>query len=99
MRRAEAAALAQGYFAILVPAYAAQRGAEAAASAQAEFANLLAAYRAALDALPPRHAAGVTAYVAALHAEAAARRTESNRLRAALEARTRGDHRNEGARP
>ena len=59
----------------------------------------LPAYRAALDALPPRHAAGVTAYVAALHAEAAARRTESNRLRAALEARTRGDHRTEGARP
>ena len=58
------------------------------------------AYQAALSALPPRHAAAVTRYVSAVHAEAAARRTENVRLRAALEARTRGDHSTtNGARP
>ncbi|MBX3014708.1 MAG: FTR1 family protein [Caldilineaceae bacterium] len=39
-RRAEHAALAQGYFAILQPAYQTQRGAAAAAQAQAAFAKL-----------------------------------------------------------
>lgn len=40
MRRAEAAALANGYFAILAPAYAAQQGDEAFAAAQARFTTL-----------------------------------------------------------
>ncbi len=39
-RRAESAALAEGYFAILAPAYADQRGADAAKQAQATFAAL-----------------------------------------------------------
>ncbi len=39
-RRAELAALAEGYFAILAPAYAGQRGAPAAAVAQKAFAHL-----------------------------------------------------------
>lgn len=42
-RRAEAAALAQGYFAILAPAYAEQRGAAAATTAAAQFARLVTA--------------------------------------------------------
>lgn len=57
------------------------------------------AYQAALDALPPQHAAAVREYVAALHAEAAARRTEATRLQAALDARTRGNHHREGEQP
>ena len=40
MRRAEHAALAQGYFAILLPAYQEQRGSEAATKASAAFAAL-----------------------------------------------------------
>lgn len=60
LRRAEAAALAQGYFAILAPTYAAQRGAEAAASAQAEFANLLAAALAGDEVAPALAAAEAT---------------------------------------
>lgn len=43
LRRAEAAALAQGYFAILAPAYAEQRGQSAADAAGQEFAHLSAA--------------------------------------------------------
>jgi high-affinity iron transporter len=42
-RRAEIAALAEGYFAILAPAYATQRGADAQAAASAAFAELRAA--------------------------------------------------------
>lgn len=57
------------------------------------------AYQAALDALPPHHAAAVREYVAALHAEAAARRAETTRLQAALDARTRGNHHREGEQP
>lgn len=57
------------------------------------------AYRTALDALPPQHATAVREYVAAVHAEAAARRAEMNRLQAALDARTRGNHHREGERP
>lgn len=42
----------------------------------------------------------IYAYVQAIHAEAAAQRNEANRLRAALDSRTRGDHHNEnGATP
>jgi high-affinity iron transporter len=40
-RRAEAAALAQGYFAILAPAYAEQRGAAAAEAAAEQFSQLV----------------------------------------------------------
>jgi high-affinity iron transporter len=40
MRRAETAALAEGYFAVLAPAYIEQRGAEAAEQAQQAFASL-----------------------------------------------------------
>ena len=43
MRRAEHAALAQGYFAILLPAYQSQRGNEAAATATTAFATLTSA--------------------------------------------------------
>lgn len=43
MRRAEHAALAQGYFAMLLPAYQSQRGNDAAATASAAFATLTAA--------------------------------------------------------
>lgn len=51
VRRAETAALAEGYFAILAPAYADQRGADAAKQAQAAFAALRTAAQgsAALD--------------------------------------------------
>ncbi|MDQ0614804.1 hypothetical protein QF046_002445 [Microbacterium sp. W4I4] len=55
------------------------------------------AFRAALDAIPPQHAAAVREYVAAVHAEAAARRTETVRLQAELNARTRGNHQKNGA--
>ncbi|MCS6888252.1 FTR1 family protein [Chloroflexus sp.] len=52
-RRAEAAALAAGYFAILLPAYTEQRGAAAATTAQAIFAELQqAALRGAPISLP-----------------------------------------------
>lgn len=44
-RRAELAALSEGYFAILAPAYAEQREAEALETANSAFANLLAAGR------------------------------------------------------
>ncbi|RIK35522.1 MAG: iron permease, partial [Chloroflexi bacterium] len=65
-RRAEAAALAQGYFAILTPAYAALRGQAAAQSATAAFADLR---MAALRGAPPTDTlAGTLAEVdAALH--------------------------------
>lgn len=50
----------------------------------------LSAYRRALDELPEQHADAVRAYLAAVHAEAAARRIEANRLKAELETRDRG---------
>jgi high-affinity iron transporter len=58
-RRSEAAALAAGYFAILAPAYAEQRGASAADQASAAFADLRAAALSG-DALAPA-TAGVQA--------------------------------------
>lgn len=55
------------------------------------------AYQAALDTMPPRHAAAVREYVAAVHAEAAARRIETNRLQAAINPRNSGNHHKNGA--
>ncbi|MFB7249646.1 hypothetical protein [Microbacterium sp. NPDC056234] len=55
------------------------------------------AYQAALDTMPPRHAAAVREYVAAVHAEAAARRIETNRLQAANNPRNSGNHHKNGA--
>ena len=53
MRRAEAAALAAGYFAILAPAYRAQRGAAALEAVQQAFAALRAAARSQQDLAAP----------------------------------------------
>lgn len=56
IRRAELAALAEGYFAILAPAYAEQRGAAARRSAETAFAELARAALAAEDLSAPRQA-------------------------------------------
>ena len=56
-------------------------------------------YERTVRLLPAQQRDAIQAYVWALCAEAAARRTENDRLQAALDARTRGNHHTEGEQP
>ncbi len=77
-RRAELAALAEGYFLILAPAYGQQRGADALAQAQAAFARLSAAAQRPGDLTAPLEAVD-----AALHNFRAAPLTPAEQARRA----------------
>jgi hypothetical protein len=57
------------------------------------------AYERTVRLLSAQQRDAIQAYVWALCAEAAARRNENDRLQAALDSRTRGDHHNEGEQP
>lgn len=77
-RRAEEAALAEGYFAILAPAYEEQRGSAALAEAQAAFADLRSAARGGQPI-----AEALARVEAALHGFRAAPLTDDEQLRRA----------------